>query len=544
MSLLRSSAVMAAGTAVSRITGVLRDIAMTAALGFYIASDAYSLGNTLPNIISILVAGGALNAVFIPQLVRHIKDDADDGAAYADRLLTVVTTWMVVATSLAMLFAPQLVSLYASSEYTPDHAALATAFARWCLPQIIFYGLFTMWSQVLNARGHFAVPMFAPIVNNVVAIFTFAMFMRMTTASDVASATLNPAQVSLLGAGTTLGVIAQAFILMPALRRAGYVYRPRFDIKGQGLGKAGSLAIWTLALVMVNQLAYVVVTRLATKANVQAIAEGAAAAGLTTYQKAHLVFMLPHSIITVSLVTALLPQLSRVAHDGLLESVGLQLSRSIRVVGALILPVGGVLVVVAPELTRLLFGFGAATAASASIAGQVVQVFALGLLPFTLVYLLFRGWYALEDTRTPFFVTLLINLVNLGISIPLFYAVPLGFKVHSLATAYVVAYWSALLTAWPLLERRLGTMDRHRTVRALVRTGVAAAGGVLLGTLFKSLLRDAFDSASRLELMVLAGFVSAVILLAYIAFARLLHVEEVRSAYDLLRRRRASSDTQ
>ena len=535
MSLLRSSALMAAGTTLSRVTGVLRDIAMTAALGFFIASDAYSLGNTLPNIISILVAGGALNAVFIPQLVRHIKDDTDNGSAYADRLLTVVTTWMIAVTAIAIVFAPQLVSVYASSEYTDSQAALATSFARWCLPQIVFYGLFTMWSQVLNARGHFALPMFAPIVNNVIAIATFLVFMRMTSAADVAGGTLTTAQISLLGAGTTLGVIAQAFMLVPVLRHAGYVYHPRFDMSG--LGKAGSLAIWTLALVVLNQLGYVVVTRLATNANVQAIAQGATAAGLTTYQKAHLVFMLPHSVITVSLVTALLPQLSRYAHDGLFESVGLQLGRSIRVVAALILPIAGALLVISPELTRLLFGFGAATAESAVLTGRVVQVFALGLLPFTLIYLLFRGWYALEDTRSPFLVTLLINAVSLGISVPLFFAVPLGFKIQSLAVAYVVAYWVSLFVAWPFLERRLGTLDRRRTIRALVRTAVAAAAGALLGVVVKQLLSAALATASRPGLLVLSGFVSLTVLVGYIMVARLLHVEEVKSAYAQLRRR-------
>lgn len=537
MSLFRSSIVMATGTVLSRVTGVARDIAMTAALGFFIASDAYSLGNTLPNIISILVAGGALNAVFIPQLVRHIKDDADGGNAYADRLLTVVTIWMITATTLAVVFAPQLVSLYASSDYSPAQASLATAFARWCLPQIVFYGLFTMWSQVLNARGHFALPMFAPILNNIVAIATFAVFMTITRASDVAAASLSNVQVALLGFGTTLGVVVQAAVLIPVLRRVGYNYRPRFDLRGQGLGKAGSLAVWTLALVIVNQLAYIVVTRLATHANVQAISEGTTAAGLTTYQKAHLVFMLPHSVITVSLVTALLPQLSRIAHEGHLQQVGQQIGRAIRMVSAMILPIAGILVVIAPEMTRLLFGFGAATMDSATRTGAVVQVFALGLLPFTLVYLLFRGWYALEDTKSPFYVTLLINAVNLGCSIPLFYAVSIGFKVQSLAVAYVLAYWVALVVAWPFLQRRLGTLDTPRTVRSLVRTGVATAGGVALGAVVHAVLADALTAASRLELLVLVAFVSATVLVGYLALARLLHVEDVKNAYGMLRRR-------
>lgn len=537
MSLLRSSALMATGTVVSRITGIARDIAMTAALGFFITSDAFSLGNTLPNIIAILVAGGALNAVFIPQLVRHIKDDEDDGAAYADRLLTVVTLWLIIVTSVAVALAPQLVSIYASSDYTAQHAALATAFARWCLPQIVFYGLFTMWSQVLNARGHFAMPMFAPILNNIIAIATFIAFMRITTHANVIDTQLTATQIAVLGAGTTLGVVAQAFALVPVLVRAGYRYRPRFDLRGNGLGHAGSLALWTLALVVVNQLAYIVVTRLATSANAQAVAAKATAAGLTTYQKAHLVFMLPHSVITVSLVTALLPHLSRIAHQGDLRAVGTAVASAIRLVSALIVPVAAILLVLAPTFTGLMFGFGAATRDSAVFTGHVVQVFALGLLPFTLVYMLFRGWYALEDTRSPFMVTLVVNLVNLGLSIPLFMAVPLALKVPVLAAAYVAAYWMALLWAWPRLARRLGHLETADTVRALVRMAVAGTVAAGAGAALTLVFADAFATAGRLLLLGLALGVSAVILAVYGVAAHAMHVAEVRKAVDLLRRR-------
>lgn len=537
MSLLRSSAMMATGTVVSRFTGIARDIAMTAALGFFITSDAFSLGNTLPNILAILVAGGALNAVFIPQLVRHIKDDADEGAAYADRLLTVVTLWLISVTGIAMAFAPQLVSIYATSDYTPEHAALATAFARWCLPQIVFYGLFTMWSQVLNARGHFAMPMFAPIVNNLVSIATFIAFMRITTQAEVTGAQLTSTQIAVLGAGTTLGVVAQALSLVPVLLRAGYRYRPRFDLRGNGLGHAGTLALWTLGLVIVNQLSYVVVTRLATSANTLAVAADATAAGLTTYQKAHLVFMLPHSVITVSLVTALLPQLSRTAHIGDLRRVGASVASAIRMISSLIVPVASVLLVLAPTFTTLMFGFGAATRDSAVLTGHVVQVFALGLLPFTLVYLLFRGWYALEDTRSPFMVTLLINLVNLGLSIPLFMAAPLALKVPALAVAYAAAYWVALVWAWPRLERRLGHLETRETVRSLVRMSVAGVLAVAAGALVTTLFADTFAAAERPLLLVLSVVVATVIGGVYGIAAHVMHVEEVSRAIAMLRRR-------
>ena len=172
----RASAVMAAGTVASRITGVGRDITAAAALGFYLVSDAFNLGNSLPTVIYILVIGGALNAVFVPQLVRRMKEDADGGQAYADRLVTLVVSLLLVFSIAAVIAAPLIVDLFTPSNYPPHEWMLAVAFARLCLPQIMFYGIYTVLSQVLNARGHFGAPMFAPIANNIVSIATFVLF--------------------------------------------------------------------------------------------------------------------------------------------------------------------------------------------------------------------------------------------------------------------------------------------------------------------------------------------------------------------------------
>lgn len=283
--LVRSSAVMASGTIISRITGVLRDVAAAAALGFYLVSDAFSLGNSLPTIVYILIIGGALNAVFIPQLVRRMSEDEDQGKAYADRLITLIVTALLLLSIIAVLAAPLIVDLYTPSDYPTKEFDLAVAFARLCLPQVLFYGIYSILGQVLNARGRFGAPMFAPIANNVIAIATFLLFIAVAGTSAAADGELTTQQILILGIGTTLGVIAQAIILLPVLRRSGFHWKPRFDWKGAGLGKAGALAMWTIGLVLVNQATYVVITRLATQANVDAAAAGTVAAGLTTYQK-------------------------------------------------------------------------------------------------------------------------------------------------------------------------------------------------------------------------------------------------------------------
>lgn len=536
-SLIRSSAVMAAGTTVSRITGIGRDIAMTAALGFFIVADAYSLGNTLPNIVYILVVGGALNAVFIPQLVRHMKDDADGGNAYADRLLTLIISALLVVTVLAVILAPAIVRIYATSQYSDAQRELAIAFAQFCLPQILFYGAYTLFSQVLNARGKFGAPMFAPIINNIIAIAVFLGFLATAGPAAAADGQLDPQQVAWLGIGTTVGVAAQALILLPSLWRSGYVWHPRFDWRGTGLRKTGSLAFWTIGLVLVNQLGYIVITRLATLANVIAETNSLVPAGLTTYQKAHLIFILPHSVITVSLVTALLPSISRSAHDGDLAAVSRGLGSTARLAAAVVIPLGAIMFVLAPRLTRLVFGFGAATGASAAYTGYVVMAFLLGIVPFTLFYILLRGWYSLEDTRTPFVLTVVFNLVMLAIMVPTFYAVPDSAKVVSLAASYSVAYWIILVVATGLLAKRLGGLELRHTAATLIRLTIAAAVGATVAYFAVSLLTLVISEAGRWGLLADLVIGGAAGTAAFLAVAWALHITEIRDVIAVVRRR-------
>ena len=545
--LIGSSTVMATGTVISRITGVLRDVAMTAALGFYLVSDAYSLGNTMPNVLYVLIIGGALNAVFIPQLVRHMKDDSDEGAAYADRLITLSGLVLLLFSVAAVIAAPLLVDLYATSAYGESQRELAAAFARLCLPQIFFYGIYALFSQVLNSRGRFGAPMFAPILNNIVAIATFLLFLSIAGTAAAADGNLTPDQVAILGIGTTLGVALQALILIPFLLRAGYRWRPRFDWKGKGLGKAGHLAIWTLLLVVVNQAGYIAITRLATLANVNAADAGTTAAGLTTYQKAHLIFMLPHSVITVSIVTALLPALSRIAHEGRFRQVGADVGGAMRLVAALIVPIAVVLMVIGPNVARLLFGYGAATPQQAELTGAITSVFMLGLLPFTLFYVLFRGFYAVEDTRTPFIVSVVMNVVALGVAIPVFYSVTGGAQIAALALGYVCGFWATFVLSWILLARRLGGLESWTTVRALIRMMLAGfvALCVMIGVQALLTTYVTQGSVEVLPALLLVGVLSIVGLLVYLAGAWALRISEVGDVLSLaigrLRRRPASS---
>ena len=542
--LLGPSTVMATGTVLSRVTGIARDIALAAALGFFLVSDTYSLGNSLPTIVYILVVGGALNAVFIPQLVRRMESDADDGKAYADRLLTLTGSVLIVLAIGAVIAAPWIVDLYTPADYPQEQFELAVAFARLCLPQIFFYGVYTMLAQVLNSRGKFGAPMFAPIANNIVAIATFALFIAVAGTSAAADGVLTTGQVLLLGIGTTLGVVVQALILFPVLSRAGYTWRPRFDWRDQGLGKAAKLAGWTIGLVLVNQITYVVITRLAAQANVDAAAAGVTSAGITTYQKAHLVFMLPHSVITISIVTALLPALSRLAHEGKLKEVGADVAGAMRIVAALIVPVAALLLVLGSDVSVVLFGYGAATTEQAAVMGDIVSIFMLGLLPFTLFYVLLRGFYSLEDTRTPFFVTVAFSAVMLVLVLMLFSALTNlgvtnagGPQVAAIALGYVLAYWFGLALLWLWLALRLGGLQTPRTIWVLIRlvfAGIASVAimAIIRANLISLVLPDMSAQLTSAITIVVVGALGAV---SFLFFAWLARVHEVSSGLRMIK---------
>ncbi len=556
---MRSSAIMAVGTIVSRITGVGRDIAIVAAIGFGTLADAYTLGNTLPNTIYLLLVGGTLSAVFVPQLVRHLKSDPDGGDAYANRLLTLTSLVLLVIAVASVLLAPWIVSLYVPQDYPPANYELAVAFARLCLPQIFFYGIYTMQAQVLNSRGHFGMPMFAPIANNVIVIaMAFAFLAIAGTSATVESIT--PGEVALLGVGTTLGVVVQSLILLPVLRRVDFRIRPRFDFRGSGLGKTAKLAGWTVALVLANQVALLITARLATQANVLASEAGSTPEGLMTFDKAYLVFMLPVSVITISIVTSLLPRMSEQAAEGDLRAVSDQLVSGARLISALVLPAGAILIAAGPFVAQLIFGYGAGAGDAAHYTGVVISAFAVGLLPFSLFYLLIRGWYALEDTRTPFYVTVVFNGLLIVFMLGFFQVAPTGAKVVSLALAESLAYWISLVVAWLWLRRKLVHMHTWDTIWALIRmylAGLLAIPVAFLGTLVADVLVGAIpgdwletSSAGRVILPAVAlGTASIVGFIAYVLFCRLLRVPDVDEVLGMVRaklpfpaRRRTSED--
>ncbi|WP_329176948.1 murein biosynthesis integral membrane protein MurJ [Streptomyces sp. NBC_01477] len=470
--ILKSSALMAAGTLVSRVTGFVRTLVIAAAIGVATLGDSYQVANVLPTMIYILTIGGGLNSVFVPQLVRAMKDDDDGGSAYANRLLTVVMVALGGIVAVTVLAAPLLVRLMSAKiADNPDTYDVAIAFARYCMPTIFFMGVHVVMGQVLNARGKFGAMMWTPVLNNIVVIFTFGMFIWVygsygSTRLD--ATTITPEGVRLLGIGTLLGLVVQSLAMLPYLRDAGFKFRPRFDWRGHGLGKAAKLAKWTFLFVLANQAGLIVVTQLATWAGANADKSGYQGTGITGYNYALLLWQMPQAIITVSVMAAVLPRISRAAADGDMNAVRDDISYGLRTSAVAIVPAAFAFLALGVPMCGVLYA--GTNEGSARNIGFILMAFGGGLIPYSVQYVVLRGFYAFEDTRTPFYNTVIVATVNAAASALCFVALPARWAVVGMAFSYGLAYAVGVGVAVKRLRARLGgDVDGRRVVRTYAR---------------------------------------------------------------------------
>jgi putative peptidoglycan lipid II flippase len=542
-SILASSAVMAVGTAFSRFSGLFRAGLLAATLGVGLHGDIFNVANTVPNMLYILLAGGVFNAVLVPQLVRAMKNDADGGRAYVDRIVTLATLFLGAVTVLLVVAAPLVMRVMLSSRYfepgmEPARQS-AIDFARYCLPQVFFYGMFVLVGQILNARGRFGPMMWAPIVNNVISIAVLVAYL-LVYGHDSSSARggFLGGQEALLGIGSTLGIVAQLLVLLPYLRRAGIVVRPRFDFRGTGLGHTLRLGVWTVLFVIVNQIAYVVVTRLASGGT----AHGPRGTGVTIYTNAFQVVMVPHSIITVSLATAILPQLSRAAAAGDLPALARTLSSTMRTALAVVVPFAAVLPIIALPLSKVMFGYGA-TSDSYERYRLPVILFGVGVLFFTIHYLTLRGFYAIERNRTVFSIQCVISVVNIVAAAVLVHLASAANTSAMLVLAYICAYVVGSLVSSTVLIRILGTADVRPwigfLVRLLLATAITAGVAAVMNLVMRDTLLTLTTGASWLRAVVLLAADGAVIGVVLLWLAGPFRLTEITNVADTLGRRLA-----
>jgi len=530
--LFHASSIMAVGTVLSRITGFVRNILAVAVLGTALLADTYNVANTMPNILYNLLVGGALTAIFVPQIIRSFNDE-DGGQAFVSRLVTTISGILLALVALGVFFAPVLVRIYAPEYSNSGFEAefhLAVAFTRYCLPQIFFLGLFTMLGQVANARGSFAPLMWAPIANNLVVITVFSLVLF--AVPDLALGNISAAQTQILGWGTTLGVVIQALILIPVVKHTGIRLRPKLG--WQGLSKSFSLAGWTLVYVLISQLGYLVTVNISTSAAVRSAKEGIkTGVGFTPFSNAYLIMMLPYSIVTISVITALLPHLSKLALNSKREDVRLQLIRAIKMVGVITIPSGVALLLFGPNITRVLyFGIGKN---DALYIGYVLSALGIGLVAFSINIILIRGFNAFEDTKTQVLSILFINIVAVGLSYTFLNVLPNQWVTVGLGLAFSVSYIIGLFVTLALLIRHTGriylTDFTGQHARLLIASLVAMLPIFAIGRFFSWTSADTSTLVRFGELLIIV----VVSPIGYYFVAKLVRVDEVALTGELVK---------
>ena len=536
--LMRASKVMAIGTLASRGTGFLRTMMMAYALGALGLADAYNNANTLPNIVFDLVLGGIITSVFVPLLVSAGRRFRDGGLAYDQRTFTLVVSVLFVVTFVATLAAGPLVDAYAHS-LSGATRSLTITFARFFIPQVFFYGVASVAGAILNARGHFAAPMWTPLVNNVVVIAVMGLFLAVA-GPNVSPAKITTPQVQLLGLGTTLGLAAQVAAMVPAMRSIGFRLRFRLDFRPGELTEMGRMSGWLMVYTLTTAVSYLITMNLANQAQTRAQAPGPAhvgyGAGFTVWNNGWLLFQLPYAIIGFSIITALLPRMSGHAGEGRYDEVRRDFSGGVRLASVIIAPIALGMAVLAAPLAALLLGHGSTSVASATYMGEVLAIFSVGLLPYMLFQLLLRIFYAMHDSRTAAMIGVAVMVVNVAAAFAASLLLPPGHVTAGLAGAFGVGNVAGTAIAWWILVGRTGGLDGHRIFSSLLRMHLAAVPGLIFA------IAAAFGVGVLVHPGTVNGFLTVAVgglggLLLYALFARALGVREVSALWETVTQR-------
>jgi putative peptidoglycan lipid II flippase len=524
-----NSAIMALGSLVSRGTGFLRTVALGAALGGFAVGNAYTTAQFFPSMVYEFLLGGILTSVLVPVLVRRRMSDPDRGESYAQRLLTLAVIALGVVAALATLMAPLLTALYVGDGATPGFDRLVTLLSYLMLPMLFFTGLSALISAVLNTWGHFAAPMWTPILNNLVVLATCGLYLGIFGSDLIQPDEMTPGRILLIGGGTLLGVAVQAAGLVPALRRVGFRWRWRLGFGELGIAELARLGAWMICYVGVSQVGLLFVVNLLSRSKGKE-------AGLLIYNNVFLLVMMAHGIIAVSIITALMPRMSAAAADGRYPDLAADLARGTRTVTAVLAPIAVCYAVLATPIPFTLFRFGAFNADNAAATAPVLLVGALALVPFAISQLFTFAFYALPDTRTPALVNIPVVALRVVVQIALFAAFSATFAAAGMMFGNAVSYLAAaVVSAW-LLRRRIGRIGLREIMQTLGKVGLAALGAAVVGLLVLAVLPggDTPGRAAAILQLVMGG---AAIAVTYLGLATLLRIPEISDVVGLVRRR-------
>ena len=522
---------MASGTVVSRLLGIVKVIVLAYAIGQVgsKSGDAYANGNMLPNLLYTVLLGGMLTAVLVPQIVKAAKH-ADGGAGYINKLVTFVTVALTAITIVAMFATPWIVTLF-TLKWGDEQRGLAISFAYWCMPQILFFGIYAVLGEVLNAKSVFGPSTWAPVLNNVVAIAGFSVFMLMFGADPTGQRTVSDwgsLQIAVLAGSATLGIASQALILFAFWRRAGIRFRPDFKWKGMGLAETGRIAGWTLGALLVTNLGAIVTQNVLNGSTGQ----GVSALALDT---AWTIYVMPHSVITISIATAYFTRLAEWHHAGDRAAFTRDFSAAARQVMLILVLAAVVVFAVAPFVSRVV-NLGA-TLEQVDQFSVALRAYLLSLPAFSFLFVVQRAFYATSDTRTPFFYACLRIATTIALSLVALATVPEALLGTAVALVISISAIVETVVATLLLRRKLGSIDGRRIGASLARylgAGAVALAAGLAGTWGARVLQPDFGPLySVLASIVIALGMSVVYLLVLLV----LRTPELNAVIARVRRR-------
>ena len=523
---------MALATLVSRITGFIRIVLLAAILGAALSSS-FSVANQLPNMVAALVLEATFTAIFVPVLARAERDDPDGGAAFVRRLVTLATTLLAVTTLLSVAAAPLLVRLMLGS-HPQVNEPLTTAFAYLLLPQVIFYGLSSVFMAILNNRNVFGAPAWAPVLNNVVAIATLGVYVLVPGELSIDPVEMGNAKLLVLGIGTTLGVVAQTAVLLVAIRRQRVSLRPLWGLDDR-LKQFGAMAAAMVLYVLISQIGLIVGNQ---------IASTAAASGPAIYNYTWLVLQLPFGIIGVTVLTVVMPRLSRNAAAEDSRAVLADLSLATRLTMITLIPIVGFMTVGGPAMGSALFAYGNFGGVDANYLGISISLSAFTLIPYTLVLLQLRVFYARQQPWIPILVVIAITVVKIigSLAAPHVTDNP-DLVAGYLGTANGLGFLAGAIVGYILLRRALRPPGGHLldlTVwRTILVTMAAALTAGLIGHVADRLLglhqlTDSSGGVGSLLRLTILGLIMVPIAAAVLVAAR---VPEALAALAVVRRR-------
>lgn len=519
-SLGRTSLILASGTMISRVLGFVKAIVLAQTIGLVgsVSADAFANASSLPTNIYSLIAGGLLNAVLVPQIVRATKN-VDGGKQYVNRLITLAIVVLGSLTLLVTLGAPIIAKLYGLT-LDDEQLSLVIAFAYWCLPQVFFYSLYAVISEVLNARSIFMPFAWAPVLNNIISIAGLIMFAQLFGADPSgegrAVSDWSPMMTATLAGSASLGVIVQAMVLFLFLPRAGFRYRPDFHFRGTGLGRIGSVASWSLGMVVVIQVVAWVETLAINVAFGQTVS-------LAASRNAEMIFLLPHAIIAVSLTTMMFTSLSEYAAERKTETVISEFSRGARTITMFMVFSTVALMVMAPPFARIF----SSSPEQANQLAVVLMAQLLGLVGFSLFYFSNRVNFAYEDTRTVFIIYAATAPIHIAGVVAAAMFLPVEFIAVGIALLNAFLTTLRLLIQLQVLRKRvLGRIDGHRLLRATIRFAIGTIPTAAIGILIvwgmggysldgwgRSSLLNAFITCALSGVAMIAAYAAAMVML-------------------------------